>query len=237
MVTGRRNLAGLVLGAVALTVLGGCSIKHANGDPVRGKRLFVAKCGSCHTLSHAGASGAVGPNLDLAFSQDRADGLRTSDIRGLVDYWIKYPSVQGVMPAMLYKGQDSQDVASYVALVAGAPGQDTGALANAVPTVSQHPVTEQGGNLEIDADPNGQLKFVASSATATPGRVTLRMRNAASVPHDIAIRGAGGNQVGPVVSGGGVSTVTATLKPGTYTFYCSVDGHEAAGMKGTLTVR
>ena len=42
---------------------------------------------------------------------------------------------------------------------------------------------------------------------------------------------------GNMVSSGGVSTVTvADLKPGTYTFYCSVPGHEQAGMKGTLTV-
>ena len=41
----------------------------------------------------------VGPNLDDAFRQDRADGLRDSDIRGLVDYWIQYPNVQGAMPA------------------------------------------------------------------------------------------------------------------------------------------
>jgi uncharacterized cupredoxin-like copper-binding protein len=36
---------------------------------------------------------------------------------------------------------------------------------------------------------------------------------------------------------GGKSTVTADLKPGTYEFYCPVDGHKAAGMKGTLTVK
>ena len=36
---------------------------------------------------------------------------------------------------------------------------------------------------------------------------------------------------------GGTSTIDiANLKAGTYTFYCSVPGHEAAGMKGTLTV-
>ena len=35
---------------------------------------------------------------------------------------------------------------------------------------------------------------------------------------------------------GGTRTLTLTLPPGTYTFYCSVPGHEAAGMKGTLTV-
>jgi len=30
--------------------------------------------------------------------------------------------------------------------------------------------------------------------------------------------------------------VTATLKKGRYEFYCSVPGHEQAGMKGTLTI-
>ena len=36
---------------------------------------------------------------------------------------------------------------------------------------------------------------------------------------------------------GGTSKVSVNLKPGTYTFYCSVPGHEAGGMKGTLTVK
>jgi plastocyanin len=128
-------------------------------------------------------------------------------------------------------------VAAYVAHVAAVPGKDGGALATAVQTVAQKPATEKNGALQIDADPTGQLKFLASSASAKPGKVTLRMDNKSSVPHDIAIKGAGVNQIGKVVSNGGVSTVTTSLKPGTYTFYCSVDGHEAAGMKGTLTVK
>ena len=32
--------------------------------PTDGKSIFTANCGSCHTLSDAGTSGAVGPNLD-----------------------------------------------------------------------------------------------------------------------------------------------------------------------------
>jgi plastocyanin len=228
---------GLLSGAIILIALGGCAVKHPTSNEVQGKQLFVSKCGSCHTLSHAGSQGVVGPNLDNAFRQDRADGVKSTSIEGLVDYWIRYPNTQGVMPAMLVTGQKAQDVAAYVARVAAVPGQDTGALAAAVAAVKQKSVTEQNGTLQIDADPNGQLKFLASSATATAGKVTLRMKNASTVPHDIAIRGNGISQVGPVVSGGGTSTVTGSLKPGTYTFYCSVDGHEAAGMKGTLKVK
>jgi plastocyanin len=222
---------------IAVVAVSGCSLKHDTPNLVRGKQLFVQKCGSCHQLSHAGTQGAVGPNLDDAFRQDRANNLRSSDIRGLVEYWIEYPSLGGVMPAKLFQGQAARDVAGYVSTVAARPGQDSGALATAVQTVAQKPVTEQNGKLQIDADPTGQLKFLASSASASSGKITLRMLNKSSVPHDIGVKGAGVNQVGPVVSNGGTSVVAETLKPGTYTFYCSVDGHEAAGMKGTLTVK
>jgi mono/diheme cytochrome c family protein len=227
----------LGVGGAALIALSGCAVKHPTANVVHGKQLFVQKCGSCHTLSHAGTNGSVGPNLDDAFRQDRADNLRTSDIRGLVDYWIQYPSAGGVMPARLFSGQQAADVAGYVSEVAAKPGQDTGALATAVQAVAQKPVSEQNGTIQINADPTGQLKFLASSATGKAGQVTLKMKNASSVPHDIGVKGGGVNQVGSVVSNGGVSSVSLSLKPGTYTFFCSVDGHEAAGMKGTLTIK
>jgi plastocyanin len=57
------------------------------------------------------------------------------------------------------------------------------------------------------------------------------------VPHNLTIE-QGSSVVGatPTFSGGS-KTLTVTLKPGTYTFFCSVDGHRAAGMQGTLTVQ
>jgi plastocyanin len=229
--------AALVPGAALLLALGGCDIKHPSDNVVRGKQLFVAKCGACHTLAHAGTTGTVGPNLDDSFAADREVGIKSRAFRGMIDFQIRYPNPQGGMPAMLYDGQDAGDVAGYVALVAGLGGHDTGALATAVASVKQSAATEQNGTVEIDADPTGQLKFLASSATATAGSVMLRMANKSSVPHDIAITGNGVSQVGQIVSNGGTSTVTAHLAPGTYTFYCSVPGHEAAGMKGTLTVK
>jgi plastocyanin len=233
----RRSLAALIPSAVLVVALAGCAVKHPTANLITGKQLFVAKCGACHVLSHAASLGAVGPNLDDAFLQDRSDGIKSSAIQGLVDYWIRFPSTEGVMPAMLYKGQQAQDVAAYVAAVAALPGQDTGSLATAVANVNQKPAVEKNGTVEIDADPTGQLKYLASTASATSGQVTLRMKNMSSTPHDIAITGGGVNQIGSIVANGGVSTVSTTLKPGKYTFYCSVDGHRAAGMQGTLTVK
>jgi uncharacterized cupredoxin-like copper-binding protein len=92
--------------------------------------------------------------------------------------------------------------------------------------------------LKLSADPNGQFKFDKTSLTAKAGKVTLDMVNPSSVPHAIGVKGGGIKQVGPnATSPGSTSTVTVTLKPGTYEFYCPVDGHEKAGMKGTLTVQ
>ncbi len=126
-----RSLAAAALSALLLVMLGGCAVKHPTANMAQGKVLFSQKCGSCHTLSHANTSGTTGPNLDEMFAQDRADGLKSTSIQGLVSYWIQYPDNQGVMPAGLFKGQDAQDVAAYVAAVAAKPGKDTGALASA----------------------------------------------------------------------------------------------------------
>jgi plastocyanin len=91
--------------------------------------------------------------------------------------------------------------------------------------------------LMLEADPTGALDFNKTTLEAPAGKVTIEMTNPSSVPHDVAIEGNGVDVVGDVVSNGGTSTVSANLEPGTYTFLCTVDSHEAAGMKGTLTVR
>jgi plastocyanin len=93
-----------------------------------------------------------------------------------------------------------------------------------------------GSTLKISADPS-QLKYNTTSLSAKAGNVTITMSNPSPLSHDVSIKGNGVSQQGNIVSKGGTSKVTANLKPGTYTFYCSVDGHEAAGMKGTLTVK
>jgi len=80
------------------------------------------------------------------------------------------------------------------------------------------------------------LKFSTSHLTAPHGRVSIVMKNLSPLQHDVAIKGNGVSVKGKLVGKGGLSTVTATLKAGSYTFYCTVPGHAAAGMKGTLKI-
>lgn len=97
------------------------------------------------------------------------------------------------------------------------------------------PAGGAGGSLELAAD-ESQLAFDKDALTAEAGSVTITMENPSSIPHNVAIKGGGVDEKGEVVGKGETSEVAADLQAGSYTFYCSVGGHEAAGMKGTLTV-
>ncbi len=184
-----RSIAACLAALAALALLGGCSLKHPVTNVVRGKELFVQKCGACHTLAHANSTGTIGPNLDDAFREDRMSGFKDHGIQGLVDYWIQYPDSQGVMPAKLYTGQDAQDVASYVAAVAAVPGQDTGALAQAGAVTGTTPAdgkmvfTGVGGCASCHT-------LAAASATGTVGPdLDTRLKSDCALPASIKIRG------------------------------------------------
>jgi plastocyanin len=87
------------------------------------------------------------------------------------------------------------------------------------------------------ADPSGQLKFTNSTLTAKAGKATIDFTNSSQVPHNMTIVDSSGKQVGATPTfAGGTKSFSADLKPGKYTFYCSVPGHRQAGMQGTLTV-
>jgi uncharacterized cupredoxin-like copper-binding protein len=124
-----------------------------------------------------------------------------------------------------------------VTAAAGCGGGNTSTAATGHPRSSTTSRAAHGRQLVVDADPSGQLKFTKRQLTTTAGAVTIVMHNQSPLGHNIAIKGGGVDIRGKVVDHGGTSTVEADLKPGTYTFYCSVPGHAAAGMTGTLVVR
>jgi plastocyanin len=245
LVRARGVSTALALAVLAL-VADGCSVKGGdNPNLILGKQTFVAKCGVCHVLARANTKGNVGPSLDAAFERGLAEGEGRTALRGVVEMQIKNPNPEGAMPKDLVSGALARDVASYVEESAAKPGKDTGLLASAVAAPGAgKPAVEKAGKLEIDANPEGQLAYQSTAATATAGPVTVSMANVSGVSHNIAVEpGAGGATAkGTALAASsfiskGTTSITLNLKPGTYTFFCQVPGHRAAGMFGTLTVK
>jgi mono/diheme cytochrome c family protein len=84
---------------------------EAAGDPIAGREVFLTvaqpSCGGCHTLSDAGTSGSIGPNLDAASPSSDKVVERVTDGQGAM------PSFAGSLSE-----QQIQDVAAYVSSVA-----------------------------------------------------------------------------------------------------------------------
>ena len=96
-----------------------------------------------------------------------------------------------------------------------------------------------GQTIKLAADPN-KIAYDTTSLSAKAGNVTIDLNNPNSaLGHDVCVQDPNGKKLGcsQVVTGGKTTLDLSNLKSGSYTFYCSVDSHEAAGMKGTLTVQ
>jgi mono/diheme cytochrome c family protein len=131
----RRRIAPARLGIAAAAIVGalavaGCDVSE-DADIERGRALFQQNCGTCHALAQAGTSAQVGPDLDASFARARADGMDNDTIEGVVQTQIESPRFtregsenydRVYMPPEIVTGQDAEDVATYVASVAGIPG-------------------------------------------------------------------------------------------------------------------
>jgi plastocyanin len=118
----------------------------------------------------------------------------------------------------------------------------TSASSSSAPAASSSssaaPATGGSTVLTLAANPGGMLMFTKKTLTAKAGKVTIQFTNNSPIGHNLTIQqGTNGAVVGATPTFmGGTKTLTVTLKAGKYTFYCSVPGHRAAGMQGTLSV-
>jgi plastocyanin len=105
-------------------------------------------------------------------------------------------------------------------------------------TQASAPAAPTGGALTLSADASGALKFNTTTLTAKAGKVTVDFTNSSPLSHNVTIAASTGAVLGNTPTfQGGTKSLTLNLKPGTYTFYCSVPGHRQAGMQGTLVVK
>jgi len=102
-------------------------------------------------------------------------------------------------------------------------------LAVAVPAMAA-PKSHAGTTVTVTGS---EFKFVLSAASVPHGTVTFNFKNAGALPHDFSING----KATPVIAGKKSASLTVTFaKAGSYAYSCTVPGHAAAGMKGTLKV-
>jgi uncharacterized cupredoxin-like copper-binding protein len=92
--------------------------------------------------------------------------------------------------------------------------------------------------VEIEAAPGAELAYVQKEAKAKAGQVSIDFNNPQTLSHDVAVEDSSGKELGKteLVADGSSTGTIGNLKPGKYTFFCTVPGHREAGMEGTLTV-
>jgi uncharacterized cupredoxin-like copper-binding protein len=79
-----------------------------------------------------------------------------------------------------------------------------------------------------------EFKIALASTQLKAGTITFDVKNDGRIEHDVAIKGM--SQKTKLIPAGASAQLVVTLKPGTYELYCTVAGHEAAGMKLNVTV-
>jgi mono/diheme cytochrome c family protein len=115
---------GLVVPALVLAFNGenkasvGVGGLHLSAQQQRGRELFARSCAVCHTLSAVKSVGRIGPNLDVRVGDDIATAAGR---KALVLSAISEGRARGLgqMPAQLYQGREAEEVAEFVAAVAG----------------------------------------------------------------------------------------------------------------------
>jgi uncharacterized cupredoxin-like copper-binding protein len=131
-------------------------------------------------------------------------------------------------------GSSSSSTSSSTSTPASTPAT-TSSAASSTPAPA---ASASGGTLALAANPEGNLKFDTTSLSAKAGKVTINFTNQASLEHNLSIESSSHTVVGTTpIFAGGTKTLTVSLAPGTYKFFCSVPGHRQAGMEGTLTVK
>lgn len=131
-------------------------------------------------------------------------------------------------------------LSAFVIVACGDSDSDT--TGGTTPATTTEEKTEEAGGgssneFHVEADPDGGLAYTTDEATSKAGKVEVHLTNESAVPHDVAIEDEGGKEIGKTeVIAEDEDSTTVNLKPGEYTFYCSVPGHREAGMEGTLTV-
>ncbi|MFJ9812988.1 plastocyanin/azurin family copper-binding protein [Streptomyces sp. NPDC101158] len=112
---------------------------------------------------------------------------------------------------------------------------DNGGNGGGTTTPPPSPTTTTAGATRVDTD-LADYRITLSKQSFEPGKYAFVVKNTGQHTHALEIEGSGGENKTRTLGPGESDTLNVTLKSGTYTIYCPVDGHKDLGMKTEITV-
>ena len=126
-------------------------------------------------------------------------------------------------------GDDNNDNSS-----ASTPASTPAAPTTSTAATSTPAAAAGGGTVTLG---ESEFKITPKDATAKAGKVTIDVKNDGAIVHNLNVEGNGlAEKKTADLQPGSSGKLTVDLKPGKYEMYCSIDGHRASGMEGTITV-
>ena len=195
-------------------------------------RAWAARSHSSCAAGHAGGKGNPGSK-----GRTRRQGGRRAPAPGTA------PANAAPRLHHHVAGSHTQPHSAGPSAPAGSPGgsasptSPTGPVAPAEAPASGETSTPPPSLPEVQVSAT-EYHYTLSRTTVPAGRVIIQFVDNGQDEHNLNAQGSSGPPVATfaTVTPKTVTRQTLELKPGSYTLFCSLSGHEAKGMKATLTV-
>ena len=142
----------------------------------------------------------------------------------------------GMLTAVEVFGAEEEHHAEAAGETTTAPAETTTAQQTTTAQTSTQATTTAPAKPAATTVPVSEVEFkiTLASTDLKAGEITFEVKNDGKIPHDLAIKGTSDKT--KLIPAGGTAELKVTLKAGKYELYCTVPGHEAAGMKLNITV-
>jgi plastocyanin len=157
-------------------------------------------------------------------------------VAGLIAYFAALVGATATF-AVLNARDDQRKRNAEQAEAAATEPAPSGATTTGSTTTTEPAPAGKATTLKLAAEPNA-IAYDTTQLSGTAGQVTINFDNPSALTHNVCLEGPTGAEIGCTDTiSQGTASLAENLKPGKYTFFCSVDSHRQAGMEGTLTVK